>query len=146
MKIVLQRVHSALVRVDDKVVGEIKKGYVIFLGFLKGDTLDMVEKTVDKIFRLRIFADSEGKTNLSASQVDGEILVVSQFTLASQLTQNRPSFSNALEKELAYEYYLHFVNLCKEKNLKRDWLHLQCGAHMEVFVHNDGPFTLVIEG
>ena len=143
MKIVLQRVDKARVDVEGQTVGAIDKGYVIFLGIAKGDTKEMVEQVVTKIERLRIFADEEGKTNLNAAAVNGEILVISQFTLMAELRQNRPSFSHAAPADLARELYEYFAELCEGRFAK-----VQTGqfaAHMHVYAENDGPFTLTIE-
>ena len=118
MKIVLQRVNSARVEVDGETVGSINKGYVVFLGIAEGDSKAAVEKIVDKISRLRIFADADGKTNLAAKDVGGEILVVSQFTLMADCSQNRPSFSRAAKPELAKELYEYFIEQCKDKFAK----------------------------
>ncbi len=143
MKIVLQRVNNASVVVEGETVGAIDKGLVVFLGVAKGDTREHVEKAVTKIERLRIFADDTGKTNLNSASVGGEILVISQFTLMADLTQNRPSFSNAAPADLANELYEYFVALCNGKFSK-----VQTGrfaAHMHVYAENDGPFTLTLD-
>jgi D-tyrosyl-tRNA(Tyr) deacylase len=144
MKIVLQRVNEARVEVDGETVGAIGKGYAVFLGIADFDDKTAVEKIVDKIFRLRIFADANGKTNLSASDVGGEILVVSQFTLMAELNSNRPSFSRAAKPEAARELYEYFLEQCEGKFAKVAGGRF--GAHMHVYAHNDGPFTLVLEG
>ena len=144
MKIVLQRVNSACVVVEGNEVGSIAKGYVIYLGVAKGDTKDMVDRLVDKISRLRIFADQNGKTNLSAGDVGGELLVVSQFTLNADLSSNRPSFSNGAGVELALELYQYFIEVSKAKFSKVSTG--QFGAHMHIKSDGDGPFTLVLEG
>ncbi|MCL1901464.1 MAG: D-aminoacyl-tRNA deacylase [Firmicutes bacterium] len=143
MKIVLQRVNCASVSVEDKTVGKINKGYLVFLGIINSDTKITAEKAVDKIFRLRIFADECGKTNLSVSDVKGGILVISQFTLCAELTQNRPSFSSAASKEHAIELYDHFIDVArgKFKTVQSG----QFGAHMVVYASNDGPFTLTFD-
>ncbi|MGL4483991.1 MAG: D-aminoacyl-tRNA deacylase [Anaerovoracaceae bacterium] len=143
MKIVLQRVDGAKVVVDENIVGQIGKGYLVFLGIAKDDTVEMIEKAVDKIAKLRIFADENGKTNLNATAVDGEVLVVSQFTLMADLGQNRPSFSNAAPAELANNLYEHFLSSCRGKFAK-----IQSGqfaAHMHVYAENDGPFTITMD-
>lgn len=144
MKIVLQRVNNAKVEVDGEVVGQIGKGYVVFLGVAEGDNKAVVEKMADKIERLRIFADADGKTNLSAKDVGGEILIVSQFTLMAEFNSNRPSFSHAAKPELAKELYEYFIEQCKHRFAK-----IASGrfaAHMHVYSANDGPFTIVLEG
>ena len=140
MKIVLQRVLKAGVSVEEEVVGKIGRGYLVFLGVGKDDTKKTVEKAVDKIYRLRIFADKSGKTNLSILDVQGEILIISQFTLQAQLTQNRPSFSSAADKERALDLYEYFIALAREKfKIVQSG---KFGAHMVVEALNDGPFTL----
>ena len=144
MKIVLQRVNSASVSVDGEAVGSIDKGYVVFLGVAGEDTKATVEKMVDKIYRLRIFADQNGKTNLAAKDVNGEILIISQFTLMADLSSNRPSFSRNAKPETAKELYEYFIEQCKGK-----FSRVSSGrfaAHMHINSNNDGPFTLVIEG
>jgi len=144
MKIVLQRVHNARVEVDGETVGSIGKGYVAFLGVAEGDDKRTVEKMADKIARLRIFADADGKTNLAAHDVGGEILVVSQFTLMADLTSNRPSFSSAAKAEAAKELYEYFLEQCKGKFVKAAGGRF--AAHMRVYSDNDGPFTLILGG
>lgn len=143
MKIVLQRVLSASVSIDDKVVGSIGKGYLILLGIADDDTKEMIEKAVQKISKLRIFSDENDKTNLSITDVDGEILVVSQFTLYADCRKgNRPSFIGAGKPEFAKEMYEYFVEYSKPffKNV-------QCGefgGDMQVSLVNDGPFTVIL--
>ena len=100
MKIVLQRVNRAAVAVDQKTVGSIAKGCVVYLGIAKADSKATADRLVDKIARLRIFADELGKTTLSAQDVCGEILVISQFSLNADLSSNRPSFSQGANAEL----------------------------------------------
>ncbi|MCL2630714.1 MAG: D-aminoacyl-tRNA deacylase [Firmicutes bacterium] len=144
MKVVLQRVFSAKVSVDGETVGEIGGGLVAFIGFGQNDTADTVIKTVDKISRLRIFADSNGKTNLSSKEVNAEILAISQFTLMGDcLGQNRPSFSHALNPKDAQTLYALFSEECTQKFTKT--AKGQFGAHMHVSAENDGPFTLIID-
>jgi len=143
LKIVLQRVLNAFVEVGGETVGRIGKGYVVFLGVMGGDDEKTVERLVDKVAKLRIFADEGGKTNLAASDVGGEILVISQFTLAADLSSNRPSFSRAADAGRAKALYEYFLKLCKGK-----FACVQSGqfaAHMHVYADNDGPFTLVLE-
>ena len=144
MKVVLQRVNNARVEVDGETVGSIGKGYVAFLGIAEGDNRAAVDKMVEKIVRLRIFADADGKTNLAAKDVGGGILVVSQFTLMADLTSNRPSFSRAAKPDAAKELYEYFLEQCKDKFTKAEGGRF--AAHMHVHAYNDGPFTLVLEG
>jgi len=144
MKIVLQRVHKASVTADGEIVGSIGKGYVVFLGIAVTDTKITVEKLADKIARLRIFADGDGKTNLAAKDVNGEILIISQFTLTADCSQNRPSFSSAAKPDAAKELYEYFIEQCKDKFSKA--ASGRFAADMRVSCDNDGPFTLVLEG
>lgn len=145
MRVVLQRVSRACVQVEGKVIGEIKKGFLIFLGVAESDTEAAADRMADKICKLRIFEDSEGKTNLSLADVGGEILVVSQFTLYADCHKgNRPSFVKAGEPQKANRLYEYFTERCR-KYVKK----VACGsfgADMKVELLNDGPFTLVLEG
>jgi D-tyrosyl-tRNA(Tyr) deacylase len=144
MKAVIQRVSRAAVRVDGETVGEIGRGLLLLLGIAAGDTPEMAEKLTEKIARLRIFPDENGKTNLSAADTGGGLLVVSQFTLLADCRKgNRPSFIGAGEPAAAEALYRHFIEASKP-------LYAQVaagvfGAMMEVELVNDGPFTLVLE-
>ena len=144
MKAVLQRVSRASVEVDGQVTGSIEKGYVALVGFGDGDCEAGVEKMVDKIQKLRIFADADGKTNLSIEDVGGGLLVVSQFTLYADCKKgNRPSFINAAAPKRAEELYDHFVAHAKGRFAKVG--HGVFGAYMKVDLVNDGPFTIILE-
>ena len=144
MKIVLQRVKNASVSVDGDIIGEIGKGYLVLLGVSNTDTTKIADKVAEKIFKLRIFEDENGKTNLSASDVDGEILIVSQFTLYADCKKgNRPSFTNAGTPDLANELYEYFIEICKPKFSKV--AHGKFGADMQVSLVNDGPFTVILD-
>ena len=144
MKIVLQRVLEAGVTVAGETVGEIGKGYLLLLGVSNNDTVQIADKMIEKIARLRIFEDDEGKTNLSIDQVAGEVLVVSQFTLYADCRKgNRPSFTNAGNPELAEKLYEYMLLRCKE--LFRKTAHGIFGADMKVSLVNDGPFTVVLD-
>lgn len=144
MKMIVQRVTSASVAVEGKIIGEIDKGYLLLLGIGQEDTKEIAEKMTEKLFKLRIFEDENGKTNLSAADTGAEILVVSQFTLyASCRKGNRPSFTDAANPALAEELYEYVVSLCKGMFSKT-----QCGsfgADMKVYLVNDGPFTVVLD-
>ena len=146
MKIVLQRVSRASVTVEGKITGSIEAGYVVLLGIGAGDDKSKVEKAVDKIQKLRIFADSEGKTNLPITAVQGGLLVVSQFTLYADCRKgNRPSFTEAAPPALAEELYEYFIEYAK---LDGKFDKVECGvfgADMQVELVNDGPFTVIIE-
>lgn len=144
MKFVLQRVLEASVMVDGVVTGEIGKGYLLLVGVSNEDTKEIAEKMIEKVARLRIFEDENGKTNLSIDQVDGEILVVSQFTLYADCRKgNRPSFANAGGAVLAEELYEYILSRC-EMLFKRTQKGV-FGADMKVLLVNDGPFTLVLD-
>lgn len=145
MKAVLQRVSRASVTVDGETVGEIGKGFMILLGVADTDTAAIADRMADKICKLRIFEDDGGKTNLSLADVGGEILVVSQFTLYADCHKgNRPSFIGAGDPALAVELYEHFMERCRQHVPKVE--QGSFGAHMDVELVNDGPFTLVLEG
>ena len=143
MRIVLQRVNHASVTVDNNIVGEIGKGYLLLLGIGREDTREDLPRYVDKIAKLRLFADENGKTNLSLKDVDGQLLVVSQFTLYADCRKgNRPSFTDAGDPQLANELYEHFIELCKEQVEVVE--HGIFGADMKVSLENDGPFTVIL--
>lgn len=144
MKIVLQRVTEAKVEVDGEVKGQIGKGYLLLVGVVAEDTVEIADKMIEKISRLRIFQDSEGKTNLGISEVDGEVLVISQFTLCADCRKgNRPSFTGAGNPAMAEELYEHMVD--KSKGLFKRVQKGVFGTDMKVSLVNDGPFTLVLD-
>lgn len=144
MKIVLQRVLEAKVDIEGKTVGQIGKGYLLLLGVSNEDTTAIADKMIDKVSKLRIFEDESGKTNLSIDQVEGEVLVVSQFTLYADCRKgNRPSFTDAGAPDMAEKMYEYVLDKCRGifKNT-------QCGefgADMKVSLVNDGPFTIVLD-
>ena len=144
MKVVLQKVSEASVSVADKELGEIGLGYVLLVGIQEGDTEVEADYLVKKINGLRIFEDENGKTNCSLKDVDGELLLVSQFTLyASCRKGNRPSFTQAGDPKKAEELYEYIIKECnKEIDVVQTGIF---GAHMEVALINDGPFTVVLE-
>ena len=144
MKIVLQRVNSASVEVDGKICGEIQKGYLIFLGVGHDDTEQDCERLAEKIIKLRIFSDENGKINLSLVDVGGHLLIVSQFTLYADCRKgNRPNFIQAGSPEKAENLYNYFVGYCRNKGIKTETGIF--GADMKVSLCNDGPFTMIIE-
>jgi D-aminoacyl-tRNA deacylase len=144
MRIVIQRVSEAQVRVDNQIIGSISQGFLILLGVGSEDTKEIADKYIDKILKLRIFEDEKGKTNLSLQDVGGEILVVSQFTLYADCKKgNRPAFTDAGNPALAQELYEYFLGRVKE-SLGRVQAG-KFGADMKVSLINDGPFTIVLD-
>lgn len=144
MKVVLQRVSRASVTVDGEVIGAIGRGFLLLLGVSETDTEQVADRMVDKICKLRIFEDENGKTNLSLADVGGELLVVSQFTLYADCKKgNRPSFIKAGSPKLAEELYEYVIARCKERVQKVE--HGSFGAHMMIDLVNDGPFTLALD-
>ena len=135
---------QASVTVDGELLGRIGKGLLILLGVADGDTRELTEKMADKICRLRIFEDENGKTNLSLADVGGELLVISQFTLYADCRKgNRPSFVKAGAPQMAEKLYEHFLARCREQ---ADVVEKgQFGADMKVELLNDGPFTLMLD-
>ena len=143
MKIVLQRVANASVNVDEQIIASIDKGLLILLGVEAEDSDDMLQKYVDKIVKLRIFEDENGKTNKSLMDVNGSLLVVSQFTLCADCSHgNRPGFTGAKAPAEANRMYEEFIRLCKEQVPVVE--HGEFGADMKVSLVNDGPFTIVL--
>ncbi|MGD2295835.1 MAG: D-aminoacyl-tRNA deacylase [Candidatus Aminicenantes bacterium] len=144
MKIVLQRVKQASVKVQNRTAGTIGQGVCLFVGVEKGDSEEEARYLAHKIVELRIFPDEKGKMNLSLLDVQGEVLSVSQFTLAGSLKKGRrPSFDNAESPEKAEALFLYFVSLIKQKGLKVETGVF--GALMEVYLVNDGPVTFILE-
>ena len=144
MRIVIQRVKSAFITVGSETVGRIGKGLLVFLGIATSDNIDDAEYLADKTVNLRIFEDENHKMNRSLLEVDGEILVVSQFTLLGDCKKGRrPSFVNAASPDLAEKLYQQFIDCIQEKGIPVKTGRFQ--AKMEVSLINDGPVTLIIE-
>lgn len=144
MRAVVQRVSEATVRVDNKVAGEIGKGLLVFLGIGEGDTEKDLEYLVDKVLGLRIFQDENDKMNLSLLDINGEILVISQFTLYGDVRKGkRPSFTNSAHPDIAERMYLEFIDKCKTKEIKTEKGIF--GADMKVSLVNDGPVTILLD-
>jgi D-aminoacyl-tRNA deacylase len=144
MKIVLQRVTEASVTINGELVGKIGKGLAVLVGVAIGDTQEDVQYLVEKIVNLRIFADAEGKFNLSALDMKGELLLVSQFTLlAATRKGRRPGFTDAAPPELAETLFDQFVAQAKASGLKVETGRFQ--QYMQVEIHNDGPVTIIID-
>ena len=144
MKVIVQRVLNASVTVNDEIVSSIQKGLLLLVGFEKGDTEQQLKWCAEKISKLRIFEDEQGKMNLNIHQVQGEILSVSQFTLAADIQKsNRPSFTNSQDANLAkdqFDQFNHYLGLleCKVSTgiFQED---------MKVSLVNDGPVTIIVE-
>ncbi|WP_320130886.1 D-aminoacyl-tRNA deacylase [uncultured Sphaerochaeta sp.] len=144
MKSVIQRVFDASVTVDSEIVGTINHGLLIYLGIEKGDTLEQLTWLCSKICKLRIFSDINGKMNLSLSEVQGELLVVSQFTLCANLHKgNRPSYEEAADPVEAEQLYQKSLGIFA--GLGFPVAHGTFGAHMKVAYTNDGPVTMLLD-
>ena len=144
MRFVIQRVTEASVTVDNKIVGQIGKGFLVLIGVAEDDTKEIADKMVKKLCNMRIFDDENGKTNLGLSDVEGHLLLISQFTLYADCKKgNRPSFTKAGNPEMANEMYEYIIQQCKkfvsvvEKGI--------FGADMKVQLLNDGPFTILLD-
>lgn len=144
MRIIIQRVSRASVTVDEKIIGQIGKGFLIFLGVSHSDDKEVAERFAEKISKLRIFDDENGKTNLSIKDVGGEALIVSQFTLYADVRKgNRPSFTDAGSPDKAESLYEYFIDLIKSKGINT--ASGSFGADMKVDILNDGPFTVILD-
>lgn len=144
MRVLLQRVSRAEVRVGDRVTGAIGRGFVLLVGFTHADTEAAVTWMADKVAGLRLFTDAEGKMNLGLDEVDGAVLVVSQFTLYGDAQKGRrPSFIDAARPELAVPLYERFIAMLRERGLRVETG--EFGAMMDVELVNDGPVTLQLE-
>lgn len=144
MRALIQRVSAASVSVDSQVVGEIGRGYLVLLGVADSDGPEQIERLWSKIWKLRIFEDENGKTNLSLGDVNGQVLVVSQFTLYANCKKgNRPSFTGAGSPDAADRLYQDFVTRARQDVAKVETGVF--GAHMKVALENDGPFTIWLD-
>ncbi|MGA8849252.1 MAG: D-aminoacyl-tRNA deacylase [Dehalococcoidia bacterium] len=144
MKALVQRVSRALVSVNDKIVGKIGPGLVVFLGVAQGDSREDASYLANKVVNLRIFADESSKFSLSALDTRGDILIISQFTLLADTRKGRrPDFTNATPPDLAKELYEFFVEQVRATGLKVETGLFQ--EHMLVEIHNDGPVTILLE-
>lgn len=144
MKFLIQRVKQAQVDIAKETVGKIGQGLLVLIGIGKDDSRETAERLVKKTLSLRIFADADGKTNLSLRDVGGSLLLVSQFTLYADCHKgNRPTFNNAGNAELAKSLYEYTIELCKKENVPVETGRF--GVDMAVSLLNDGPFTLLLE-
>lgn len=144
MRAIVQRVKKAKVSVNDQIIGEIRQGLLVFLGVGSADSKAEADLLWRKISKLRIFADEAGKTNLDLQEVQGNILIISQFTLYGNCRKgNRPSFTDSAPAELGKELYEYFLSRAAEDF--PDYQHGEFGADMQVELLNDGPFTIILD-
>ena len=144
MKFVIQRVKNAQVDVDNKTVGKIDNGFLVLIGITHTDTKEIADYLVKKLINLRVFEDENGKMNLSLEDINGSILLVSQFTLYADCSGgNRPSFTEAAKPDFANELYEYIISECKKKIDKVETGIF--GADMKVSLVNDGPVTIILE-
>lgn len=144
MRFVVQRVTHASVTVDSQVIGKIGNGFMVLIGVADTDTREIADKMVKKLLGLRIFEDENGKTNLDIHTVEGELLLISQFTLYANCRHgNRPSFIEAGKPDMANEMYEYIIAKCKEQIpvVEKG----EFGADMKVELLNDGPFTILLD-
>ena len=144
MKFVIQRVTESSVSVDGTVIGQIGKGFMVLIGVAESDTEEIADKLIRKLIGLRIFEDENGKTNLSLADVDGELLLISQFTLYANCKKgNRPSFVDAGNPDKANTLYEYIISKCREQV---DIVETgSFGADMKISLVNDGPFTIILD-
>ena len=144
MRFVIQRVTEASVTIDGEISGKIGKGYLVLIGVADTDTKEIADKMIRKMIGLRIFEDEQGKTNLSLADVDGGLLLVSQFTLYANCKRgNRPSFIEAGKPDMANEMYEYIIEKCRESV---DEVQTgEFGADIKVQLLNDGPFTILLD-
>ena len=144
MKLLIQRVNHAQVTVDGEICGKIGTGLLVFIGVGHNDTREIADKYLKKLLGLRIFEDANGKTNLSLDDINGELLMVSQFTLYADCKRgNRPGFTNAGAPDMANELYEYMISEAQKKVPVVQ--HGIFGADMKVSLENDGPFTIILD-
>lgn len=144
MRFLIQRVTRADVSVDGQTIGKINHGFLVLIGIAKEDNEEIADKLIRKLIGLRIFEDENGKTNLSLSDVDGQLLLISQFTLYADCKRgNRPGFTNAGAPEKANELYEYIIGKCREQVPVVETGRF--GADMKVSLTNDGPFTILLD-
>lgn len=145
MKAVVQRVSSSSVTVDGKLIGSVGTGFNVLLGVMPEDSTETADILAAKIAKLRVFEDEQGKMNKALSDIDGEVLVISQFTLCADIKKgNRPSFTTAAKPEKAEELYEYFLTALKNQGVRKVE-HGQFGADMKVSINNDGPVTILMD-
>lgn len=144
MKFIIQRVKRASVTVEEEIVGSIQSGYLVLIGISDTDTPEIADKLIKKMIGLRIFEDSNGKTNISLNDVNGSLLLVSQFTLYANCKKgNRPSFINAGKPDMAKKMFEYIIDKCRsEVSIVEMGIF---GADMDVSLINSGPFTIVLD-
>lgn len=144
MRLVVQRVKSASVEIDNNIVGKIEKGFMVLIGITDTDTKETCDYLVDKLIKLRIFDDENNTMNYDIEKIGGSLLLVSQFTLYADASKgNRPSFIKAAKPEISKPLYEYFCDKCRSKNI-----HVETGvfgADMKVSLINDGPITIILE-
>ena len=144
MRLVVQRVSRAAVKVENKSIGEVEKGLLILLGIGPSDTDAMIDFFIEKIINLRIFDDADGKMNNSLVDIGGQLLVVSQFTLYADCRKGRrPGFTEAANPEIGLAMYKKFIQQCRAKGIKTE--EGKFGEHMLVDFVNDGPVTIILD-
>lgn len=144
MRFVIQRVRHASVTIDGEISGKIERGFLVLIGVAESDTKAIADKMIKKMLGLRIFEDEDGKTNLSLADVDGQLLLVSQFTLYADCKKgNRPSFIKAGKPDMANEMYEYIISECQ--NSVKIVETGSFGADMKVELLNDGPFTILLD-
>ncbi len=144
MKFVIQRVTAASCTVDGTVTGAIKDGFCVFIGVAETDTKQIADKMIQKLIGMRIFSDENDKINLSLHDINGSLLLISQFTLYANCRKgNRPSFTDAGKPDMANEMYEYIISECKKQipNVQTGIF----GADMKLEIHNDGPFTIILD-
>lgn len=144
MRFVIQRVSKASVKVEERQIGAIEKGFLVFIGVCQEDTKEIADRMIKKLIGLRIFEDEQGKTNLALSDVGGSLLLISQFTLYADCRKgNRPSFIQAGAPDMAKALYEYIIDECKKQieTVEQG----EFGADMKVELLNDGPFTILLD-
>lgn len=144
MKFVIQRVTNAKCEVEGKTTGNIEQGFCVFIGVAENDTEAIADKLIRKLIGIRIFADADGKTNLALQDINGSLLLISQFTLYANCRKgNRPSFTDAGNPELANHLYEYIIEECRKqiRNVQTGIF----GADMKISLTNDGPFTIILD-